>query len=76
MTRWEEQRIKELATAVEQLDDELTQQKIDMTLYGASIKQLLEERASRHDHNWQIKVMAATIMCTQLVQVITTLYHR
>lgn len=81
--RWEERKLSELATAVRELDDELSDQKVELTLHGAAIKQLLEaaayertDRQARSEHSWQIKLLGASVLITEAVQVFTTVYHR
>lgn len=68
-------RLSELATAVRELDEELTSQKIEVTLHGAAIKQLLEfdkmlleERKVERDHSWQVKTLAFSVFLTEAVQ--------
>lgn len=78
--RWEERQLSELAIAVRELDDELTTQKIETALYGAAIKQLLEDRnhdrahdASGREHNWQIKLLILTVFLTELANILINL---
>lgn len=66
-------RLSELATAVRELDEELTSQKIEVTLHGAAIKQLLEERRLERDHGWQIKALVVTVLATDIAQLLANL---
>ena len=61
-------RLSEVVTAVRELDAELTSQKIEVTLHGAAIKQLLEERKLERDHAWQVKLLAFSVFLTEAVQ--------
>lgn len=77
---WAETRVRELAATLETLDDELTDQKVELTLHGAAIKQLLEDRtrdredrARDREHSWQLKLLAATIVITNLATLISNL---
>lgn len=57
-----------MVTAVRELDEELTSQKIEVTLHGAAIKQLLEERKLERDHGWQVKQLVFSVFLTQAVE--------
>lgn len=64
-----------MVVAVRELDKEMTDHKVELTIHGAAIKQLLEDRAHSREHAWQIKALIATVALTQATQIFAAFVH-